>query len=175
MQSARALIRRQMDYLWSFESGFAKIEVAGKFGYIDRTGEFVVKPEFLDGDSFHEGMARVIVEGPCAYSRIPEESPCPDFGVAPRGTNPQETLPACKYSFIDKTGKIISEQRYDYALPFAEGLAPVRSGKLWGYIDAHGVMRTAPRFDSAASFSDGLGLVSDKGLFGYVDRTGHTL
>lgn len=161
-----------MDYVWSFEGGFAKIEVAGKIGYIAHTGEFVVKPEFLDGDSFHEGMARVIVEGPCAYSRITEESPCPNFGIVPRGTKTPDTLPACKYSFIDKSGKVISAQRFDYALPFAEGLAPVRVGRLWGYIDAHGVMRIAPRFDSAAPFSDGLGLVSEKGIFGYVDRAG---
>ncbi len=160
------------DYVWPFEDGFAKIEVAGRFGYIDHTGEFVIQPKFLDGDSFHDGMARVIVEGPCVYSRIPEESPAPDFGVVPRGTKTQETLPACKYSFIDKSGNIISEQRFDYALPFAEGLAPVRIGNLWGYIDKKGVQTIAPRFESAAPFSDGLGLVSEKGLFGYVDRTG---
>jgi len=161
-----------MDYVWPFEGGFAKIEVAGKFGYIDHTGEFVVQPRFLDGDFFHDGMARVIIEGPCAYSRIPVESPCPDFGVVPKGTNTQESLPACKYTFIDPSGNIISGQRFDYALPFAKGLAPVRIGKSWGYIDKKGVMTIAPRFDSASSFSDGLGLVSEKGIFGYIDRTG---
>lgn len=161
-----------MDYVWSFEGGFAKIEVAGKFGYIDHTGEFIVPPRFLDGDSFHDGMARVIVEGPCVYWRIPEESPCPDFGTVPRGTRTQENLPACKYTFIDESGNVISDQRFDYALPFAAGLAPVRIGKLWGYIDKKGVITIAPRFESAAPFSDGLGLVSEKGFFGYVDRTG---
>jgi hypothetical protein len=161
-----------MDYVWSFEGGLAKIEVEGKFGYIDHTGAFVVQPRFLDGDSFHEGMARVVVEGPCVYLRIPEESPCPDLGLVPRGTKTQETLPACKYTFIDKSGSVISEQRFDYALLFAEGLAPVRIGELWGYIDKTGVMIIAPRFESAAPFSDGLGLISEKGLFGYVNRTG---
>jgi hypothetical protein len=159
-----------MDYVWSFEGGLAKIEVAGKFGYIDHTGEFAIPPRLLDGDSFHAGMARVIVEGPCGYFR--EESPCPDLGVVPKGTKTQESLPACKYTFIDKSGHVISEQRYDYALPFAGGLAPVRIGKLWGYIDKTGMTVIAPRFDSASSFADGLGLVSENGLFGYVDRTG---
>ena len=159
-----------MDYVWSFEDGLAKIEVAGKFGYIDHTGEFAIPPRLLDGDSFHDGMARVIVEGPCGYFR--EESPCPGLGVVPKGTKTQESLPACKYTFIDKSGHVISEQRYDYALPFAEGLAPVRIGKLWGYIDKTGMTVIAPRFDSASSFADGLGLVSENGLFGYVDRTG---
>jgi hypothetical protein len=161
-----------MDYVWPFEGGLAKVEVAGKFGYIDHTGEFAIQPKFLDGDSFADGMARVIVEGPCVYSRIQEESPCGDFGVLPKGTKTQDSLPSCKYIFVDKAGKIISDQRYDYALPFAEGVAPVRIGKVWGYIDNKSMMIIAPRFDSAASFSDGLGLVSENGLFGYIDRTG---
>jgi hypothetical protein len=159
------------DYVWPFEGGFAKIEVAGKFGYIDHTGEFAIQPRFLDGDSFHDGMARVIVEGPCVYSRILEESHCPDFGILPKGTKTQESFP-CKYTFIDSFGNVISGQRYDYALPFSEGLAPVRMGKLWGYIDRKGVMIVAPRFDSASSFAEGLGLVSENGLFGYIDPTG---
>ena len=146
------------------------IMVGGKFGYIDHSGEFVIRPTFLDGDSFHNGMARVIVEGPCA--RITEESPCPNVGVVPRGTESQESLPSCKYSFVDTSGKVITGERYDYALPFAEGLAPVRIGKLWGYIDKQGTMTIPPRFDSASSFSEGLGLVSTDGLFGYIDRTG---
>ena len=161
-----------LDYVWPFEGGFAKIEVGGKFGYIDHSGEFVIPPRFLDGDSFHDGMARVIVEGPCAYVRIFEESPCPNFGVLPRDTNSQESLPSCKYSYVDTSGKVISGERYDYALPFEEGLAPVRIGKLWGYIDKQGTMTIPPRFDSASSFSEGLGLVSTDGLFGYIDRTG---
>jgi hypothetical protein len=162
----------QSDYVWPFEGGFAKIEVAGRFGYIDHSGEFVVRPNFLDGDSFHDGMARVIVEGPCAYSRIEEESPCPDFGVLPKDTATQESLSACKYSYIDAAGKVISDARYDYARSFAEGLAPVRIGKRWGYIDKQGTMIIAPRFDSAAPFSEGLGLVSADGFFGYIDRAG---
>lgn len=162
----------QTDYVWPFKGGFAQIEVEGRFGYIDHKGEFAIQPRFLDGDSFHDGMARVIVDGPCSYIRIPEESPCPNFGVLPPGTKDSKDLPACKYTFIDASGNIISNQRYDYALPFAEGLAPVQINKLWGYVDKKGAIVIAPRFSSAASFSDGVGLVSEKGLFGYIDRTG---
>ena len=54
-------------YVWSFADGFAKIEVSGKVGYIDHSGEFAIVPRFLDGESFRDGMARIIVDGPCAY------------------------------------------------------------------------------------------------------------
>src|SRR5882672_4726447 len=66
-------------YVWRFQGGFAKIEVQGRIGYINHSGEFAIAPQFLDGDSFHDGMARVIIEGPCVFTAIPEESPCPNF------------------------------------------------------------------------------------------------
>jgi hypothetical protein len=31
-----------------------------------------------------------------------------------------------KYGFIDKTGKQIIPRKYDFAMPFSEGLAPIR-------------------------------------------------
>jgi hypothetical protein len=154
----------------SFSEGLAEIEIQGKVGYIDRTGEFAIQPRFLDGEPFSDGMARVIVEGPCYFLH---DSACSYAGILPTGTRPTGQPPLCKYTFIDKSGTVISDQRYDYALPFGEGLAPVRVGKSWGYINKAGEMVIPPRFESAAPFSDGLGLVSEKKRFGFVDRNGN--
>jgi hypothetical protein len=112
----------QRDYVWPFEGGFAKVEVAGKYGYIDHTGTFVVEPRFLDGDSFHDGFARVVVEGPCLRLQVEGEGACGEAKlVPPRATEPTSTV--CKFTFVDKAGKLVSEQRFDSALPFSEGLA----------------------------------------------------
>lgn len=159
-------------YVWPFEGGFAKINVFGKIGYIDHTGEFVISPRFLDGESFHDGMARVVVEGPCAYARLSDESPCPDFGTLPKSAASNPSLPSCNYTFIDNAGKILSEQRYEYARRFAEGLAPVRIGERWGYIDKTGAIAISPKFESAAPFADGLARVSETGSVGFITHSG---
>jgi hypothetical protein len=161
------------DYVWPFEGGFAKIEIAGKYGYIDHIGALVVDTRFLDGDSFHDGLARVVVEGPCLRLPVEGEGGCGEAKLVPPGANEPASSTACKFTYVDKTGKIISEQRFDSALPFSEGLAPVRIGKLWGYINTAGIMVIPARFNKAQSFSEGLGLVSENGLFGYVDHQGH--
>ena len=156
--------------LWFSEDGIATVEVEGRIGYINLKGEFLVQPKFLDATGFSEGLARVVVEGPCIHF---QQGSCGDSPVAlPKGTKIQYRLPACKYTFIDRSGNAIFEQTYDRAGPFREGLAPVRIGKFWGYIDKKGSMVGALRFDSAEPFSDGLALVSKYGLFGYVDRNG---
>ncbi len=157
------------DYVWPFEGGFAKIEVAGKFGYIDHSGNFIIPPTLLDGDSFHEGFARVVVDGPCIEM---QRLPCSAPKIVPPGGQVQPSTASCKYGFVDTSGKILSELRFDQALFFSQGLAPVEIGKLWGYLDTSGRFAISPRFEKAEPFSDGLGLVSENGLSGFIDRDG---
>jgi WG containing repeat len=157
-------------YVSSFWGGVAAVEVTGRVGYIDHSGEFVIAPQFLEGASFHDGMARVVAEGPCVYYHA--ESPGADLVVLPRDAAVKDLLPACTYTFVDKAGRIISDERYDYALSFSEGLAPVRIGKLWGYIDKKGAMVVSPRFDTAQPFAEGLAVVSHERSYGYIDRNG---
>src|SRR5262245_14553068 len=154
-------------HVHSFSDGLAAIEVLKRFGYINRSGDFVIQPTFLDGSDLHDGMARVVVEGPCRYS---SDEPCPEVRTIPEGAS--EDAPACKYTFIDKSGSIITGERYDGAMDFSEGLAPVRRGGKWGYIDKKGRMAIKPQFDGADPFSDGLALIQQNGLKGYIDHTG---
>jgi len=67
--------------------------------------------------------------------RSPSRTPIRIFGVLPKNVMYASTLPSCRYSFIDRTGEIVSHQTFDQARHFAEGLASVQSGKTWGYID----------------------------------------
>ena len=159
----------QDSYVWPFEGGFAKIEVKGLFGYIDHPGEFAVPPGFPEAEGFHDGMVRVVAEGPCTYvgSRV-----CPEVKVLPRGSNVGSPGSSCKYTFTDKAGHTITEKRFDDAKNFSEGLAPVRIGIAWGYLDKSGHVAIEPSFGSAEPFSNGLALVSSGERIGYIDRTG---
>jgi hypothetical protein len=154
-------------YVSSFSDGLAVIEVGKKYGYIDHTGEFVIQPRFLHATDFHEGMSRVVVEGPCVKI---DTGPCPDFQTV--GENAQGNESGCKFTFIDKSGSIVSSQRYDYAKEFSEGLAPVLIGRNWGYIDKKGRIVIQTEFDDAEPFSDGLARVKLGERYGYIDHTG---
>ncbi len=162
------------DYVWPFSDGLALVEVNARFGFIDHSGKFVIPPTLLDAASFHEGFARVVVEGPCAYAS--EIYPCPDVRTPGLSNKQQQSegakLPNCKVTFIDKSGRVISGKRYDDANYFNEGLAPVLVGRKWGYIDQTGALVIAARFDKAQPFSDGVGLVSEDGLYGFIGKDG---
>ena len=154
-------------YVYSFSDGLAAIGVSNRYGYINRSGDFVIQPTFLHGSDFHDGMARVVVDGPCRYFG---DGPCPEALTLPE--NAAEDSPACKYAFIDKFGSIITSERYARAKDFSEGFAPVMTGGKWGYIDKKGRMAIKPQFDKADQFSDGLASIQRNGLYGYIDQAG---
>jgi len=53
-----------------FSDGLASVNVRGKFGYIDRNGNFVIEPQFDAADSFSEGLALVLIDKKPVYIRL---------------------------------------------------------------------------------------------------------
>lgn len=129
------------------------VKVKRKWGYINRSGEFVIKPKFGFAWPFTDGMARIAMGG---------------------GYYPQREG---KYGYINKKGTIIIKPRFSNAGSFYNGYAPVKVGGkalsftngAWGYIDKKGKFFVEPMFDKANAFMNGLALVSFK-KGGYYGR-----
>jgi hypothetical protein len=77
------------------------------------------------------------------------------------------------WGYIDRTGTVVIEARFQAAESFSEGLAAVvdDSGR-YGFIDLDGEWVIEPAFDYADDFSDGLAAVADDELYGYIDTSG---
>lgn len=71
-----------------------------KWGYINRKGDWVIKPEYSSAECFSEGLACV-------------------------STTESIGLHAKRYGFIDKTGKFVIEPKFSFAESFSEGFAAV--------------------------------------------------
>lgn len=155
------------DHASQFSEGLAWVSHGLRYGFMDRTGEFVVEPTFLNAEDFHDGMARVVVEGPCAFVG---DGPCSDSRVL-GGAMKFEDAPSCKFTFVDARGSVL-EARFDAAKDFAEGLAPVRKGGKWGFVDKSGRVVIEPRFDDAWPFSDERARIKLGELYGFIDRRG---
>ena len=155
-------------YVSPFSDGLARVSVGGKYGYIDNTGEFAVELRFLAAEHFVEGMARVaVVDGPCIYVG----DGCSNLRVLPEGTPWTEDLPFCKYTFVDKSGELLRDQ-FDELGDYAEGMAPIRIHRQWGYIDSAGEIVIKPSFEAAWPFSAGVARVLARDRFGFIDASG---
>lgn len=163
--------RWYVPFLDSFSDGMALINMHDRYGFLDRTGAFAIDATFLAAGPFHDGMARVIIEGPCRTHTQGCDSFVGEF-VLPGNSGKPQDKPRCKYAFIDKAGHTISDQRFDDAKKFSEGLAPVQIDGKWGFIDKRGAVAIQPKFDNAEPFSDGVALVTQNGLFGFIGHDG---
>jgi len=168
-RTGRFAIAPEYDWVDRFSDGLARVTVSragGSIGYIDTKGAFVIPPHLSYGYSFHEGRAAVILDGPC---QIVNGGSC---GRAEFQATKSNGGYDCRFAFIDKTGKPISDFRFDDAGDFSEGFAPVRIGDRWGYVDLSGQIAIAPQFESAEPFSEGLASVRVNQKAGFIDHTG---
>ena len=169
------------DFRWAreFHEDVAVVFSEGHFGYINRQGEYISKPQWDIAHDFDGGVARV--------GRVGERE---RYGLI--GLDGRVLIEPC-YSdisriygdlmlvrsdqgegVIDKQGRVIIEPgRYDSVefLSDEDWIAVLSRGK-WGFADRHGVEVIPPRFSSAGRFVSGVACVSFNHKYGAVDRTG---
>lgn len=90
-----------------------------RYGYLDRTGKWVIQPCYTQAGSFNNGLAPVRV-------RDGESG----------------------YCYINKQGQEVIPPRFSMARPFFEGYAWVNDKGKWGIIDTKGNYLLKPTFES---------------------------
>jgi hypothetical protein len=139
------------------------------WGFIDRSGKFVIKPQYSWADSFSEGLARVSVSSEVGST-----------------------------GYIDRRGSFVIPPRLTYGYDFHEGLSAVivegpcqmvNGGSCarpefrptqpfasydcrFTFVDRHGIPISTLRFDDAKDFSEGVAPVRSGRQWGFVDRSG---
>ncbi len=168
---------------FEFNEGLAIGTKNGQEGYIDKTGEFVIKPHFTDAAPFFDGLAAVRQVGDT--NKYPGAIFIDKTGK-PRTSAEQHCLlysdntflatnakfdASRRLYYLDASGKRLSTAEYEDARVFSEGLAAVASHfdnethASYGYIDRTGKLVISPQFDIsgnnlAGNFRNGRAVVS---------------
>jgi hypothetical protein len=189
----------QFERNYGFSEGLAYIVVNGKWGFINKTGKVIIKPQFDDAGCFREGLAPVEKNGKWGY--IDKKGNLAvdfkwDWGWD-FYENRALVMLADKWGYIDTKGAIVIEPQFDVASSFSEGLAKVgirteRKKAIenfdWGYIDKQGKwiikQGIAPVYHPVGDFNNGLAHVHIlKGYYGnnviaedgYIDKSGRVI
>lgn len=174
-------IAPQFDDAKKFTEGLAAVKFGEKYGFIDKTGEFVIQPKYDSADSFADGAAWVYLNGQQGFIDKSEKfmevnlnliGPPGNFSDGMAIVNLGTSYFSKKFGFINKSGEMVIEAKYDFAYSFAEGLAPVELNGKYVFIDKTGKVAIAQEFQRARSFSEGLALVRVNDKFGYIDGNG---
>src|SRR5262245_19490975 len=79
-----------------------------------------------------------------------------------------------RWGYIDRTGKVVIDFRFDHAHQFTEGFGLIRVDDRAGFVDKSGTVVISPQFRVGSyPFFEGLAMVwtlQDK--FGYIDKRG---
>lgn len=152
MKSSELKFNRKGD----FSEGLARVEIDGKWGFINEKGELVIPCECDEVGCFYEGYAKVMI---CEYGQI--ISHFSDF---------TKFVGYDVWWFIDKSGKIISSA-YEEIESFSEGLAAVCRGGIWGFINERDKPVIPFEYDRADFFFEGLAAVQKDDKWGFIDKS----
>ncbi|MGH9946350.1 MAG: WG repeat-containing protein [Pyrinomonadaceae bacterium] len=187
------IIKPQYFEARDFSEGLAAVRNdKNQWGYIDKSGKVIVDFRFASAGDFSEGLARIQIKGTDAWNGLTgyidkkgrmvikprfvvNELKMPEFGYFSEGLAVFEK--DNKMGFIDRSGKVAIEAKYDAAHPFSEGLANVAIGQKWGFIDRSGRQVIPLEYDygSAPEFSEGLAGLNRNDDRVYVNKTGEVI
>lgn len=179
----------------SFSEGLAAManeDITGKYGYINKTGKYVIPPKLEKAAPFSEGLAAVdVVFDEKLAGKITDI----EHYQRPKWRHDE---PSAKTGFIDKSGKFIVHAKYTECKSFKEGMAAVSIGGTvqnysdcpeysivtsktpfnqsyagkWGFVDRTGQEVIKLQYDDARDFCEGLAAVRVGKEWGFIDKHG---
>ncbi len=158
-----------------------------KYGYIDKSGKFIIPPQFDTSGFYNDGIAAVEVDG--KYGFIDKQG---DFVIPLQFHSAYDfseglaavSIDGNKYGYINKAGTVVIPPTFKDADYFSDGLALVRTKATDGaihehYIDTSGEKALTFTDDHMLyGFSEGLARhgvwneETDWEDMGYIDRMG---
>lgn len=152
------------DYASTMNGGIAAVKMGEQWQLIDSSGNIIGGTSYLDIKldekqiAYRNGRAFVsttageyvmIDENGTKIGNLTFEDAKVFAGEAPTAVKM-----AGKWCFIDAEGKLVSDQKYDDARSYANGLAAVCIDGKWGFIDESGSIAIEPQFFNAKDFNE---------------------
>ncbi len=148
-KSGKWAIPPKFDWGSLFSEGLAPVTLGRVCGYVDRTGELKLRPQFKNNE---EDCAAVwgSFDGGLSRWKIGD-----------------------KYGYINKNGEIAIKPEFDLTFNFSEGMAFVEKDGKYGFINQSGQMAIEPQFYDAKDFHNGLARVGyARDGWGYINKSG---
>ncbi len=162
-----------------------QLEKDGKYGFIDKKGEWLLKPQFDMANVLDDNTGFVVKEG--KYGIIDKngkwifESDTEFFSNFSENMLPI-TNTDDKYGYVNQANEMVIPFEFDYAYSFSEGLALASKEGKYGFINNKGKWVIEPQFEIFSDdFENGLAKVaqdistsedSPDLKWGFIDKTG---
>lgn len=130
----------------------AQAKSGDNWGYIDKTGAFVIEPQYKNCHAFAaNGLAPIYDKKEKTF-----------YFIKPDGSKLKTSEPKFKLQNVFGFG----------TLGFTDGMAPIQVDKKWGYMHESGKVSVPARFDKVRPFGDGLGVAKIGDSFIIIESNG---
>ncbi len=160
-----------------FSCGLLAVSKDGKWGYIDKTGNYAIQPKFEYAFNFNpNGIALIIYNNRYGYIDTSGNflfEPRFNLARAFDENNSARVYINGKWGVINTSGKLIIEPKYDQVWPFSpEGLTAMEVDGKYGFIDENGNEIISPRFTDISNTGKDQVFVKEYGKWGIIDISG---
>ncbi|UZR96754.1 WG repeat-containing protein (plasmid) [Chondrinema litorale] len=165
-------------YTWSFSEGLAKSKIDNKIVFYNLKGEITIKTDYLYGDSFKNGLAKIWDKDSTKYIDKTGKEIIKLSGI---GHSPfSEDIAIVRKNFnvlINKKGKIVVDTpSLDGVLfDFSEGLAQITyAGESLssGFVDTKGEIIVPMEYNSTDKFNGGYAAFKKNNKWGFFNTKG---
>jgi hypothetical protein len=158
------------------------VKAGDKWGYVDKTGQYIINSQFEEAFNFSEGLA-LVKSTNGNFGFISENGKYVINPIYKYANSFSEGM-ACvvmengKLQFIDRNNKaLFTVENAEYSFGFTEGMALVKIKGKYGFIDKNGKIVINPIYENAQPFREGLAAVAIKNekneiLWGYIAKSG---
>ncbi len=182
-----------------------KIEVDGKYGYIDSLGQEIIKPQYLFASRFREGLALVVTDTILKVNLI-DYSKCKNrfdsLMIKFENYNKTDSTITYIYGYIDMRNKLVIAPTLQFTEDYSENVKNyIKEHKMtfsdmifynerawfqdiktkkYGFINKNGEIIIEPKYISVGSFNDSLASVNfgksiHDSQWGYINTEGETI
>ncbi|EAY24737.1 WG repeat-containing protein [Microscilla marina] len=150
-----------------------------KYGYINKSGKFVIQPSLGYATQFKNGLAATELKNYSTHAYINKKGKVvfkdnyytASAFVEGRARVRKNDL----MGFINTSGKVIIPIKYYTFQDFSEGLVSISNGKKTGFMDKKGQVVIPFTYEAAYSFNNGLALVVKNKKVGFINRKGQVV
>ena len=157
-----AIGTNSFEQIGMYSGGYTAAKIDGRWGVVDLSQNWLIPAEY-DGIIQDElgrcyaqdavfarnsGAVYLFTGGRKTGEVFDDAKPFSDEGYAAVKRNG-------KWGFIDTTGSVVIDFKFDDALSFGQHMAAVKQNNLWGYISLSGQVVIEPAYLKVKSFSNG--------------------
>lgn len=162
----------RFEKVFGFKEGFSKMQLKGKFGFMDMHGDIWISAQYPDAGEMSDSMVNVIIRGKWAFVDHKENLKVQPYyeEVFPFKNGKALVKENGKWNFVNKEGKQLHNIDFDKIEETASGKYLLFTGSKVGMADKRGREMLAAKYEQIEEVGKNMVMVKKNGLWGVLDH-----